>query len=540
MPSENSSKNITAFIVFVIFSALVGFGGYYLNSTILGKRRVDDWKRNWVTVLYVVAALLLIFSIVIIMSKPPASPTSVVAVDGTNQATISFMGSGGTYKVLSSPDGITATGSASPIIITGLTNGTSYTFTVTASNMFGTSASSSPSNAVTPVPVPLTPTGVSAVPRNQSAIVSFTPNGTNATSFVVTSTPGNITATGSSSPITITRLTNGTSYTFTVKGVDDAGSSSESSPSSPVTPIAAPSAPTSLVATSGNATASIAFTPSVNAVSYTVTSSPAGITATGTASPIVVSGLTNGTSYTFTMTATNASGTSSASTASNAVTPMFPLATPTNIVATAGNASASIAFTTVSQATSYTVTSAPGGLTGTGSSTPVTVNGLTNGTSYTFVVRASNSSGTSANSVSSNSVTPSVPSTNIITNMYNYLPSYTSTGHSWTLKNISANPVNAQAWWGLAISGAPSSFVCPGAVATSTYGGNNGYLLPTIPSGASLTMSFNFQLGVFYQITWYGFGGANYLFNIGTDGKFSNINANPVSNIQNIFTITGA
>jgi uncharacterized protein (TIGR02145 family) len=55
-----------------------------------------------------------------------------------------------------------------------------------------------------------------------------------------------------------------------------------------------------------------------------VTSSPGGITGTGSGSPITVSGLTNGTSYTFTVVATNAIGNSSPSTASSAVTPSAP------------------------------------------------------------------------------------------------------------------------------------------------------------------------------------------------------------------------
>ncbi len=54
---------------------------------------------------------------------------------------------------------------------------------------------------------------------------------------------------------------------------------------------------------------------------YTVTSSPGGLTATGASSPLVVTGLTNETPYTFTVTATNAQGTSAASSASNEVTP---------------------------------------------------------------------------------------------------------------------------------------------------------------------------------------------------------------------------
>ena len=85
------------------------------------------------------------------------------------------------------------------------------------------------------------------------------------------------------------------------------------------------------MATPGIAGASVSFTPSVSdggapIIRYTVTSSPDGIAATGGAPPIAVSGLTNGTSYTFTVTATNINGPSVASAASNTVIPSAALA----------------------------------------------------------------------------------------------------------------------------------------------------------------------------------------------------------------------
>jgi hypothetical protein len=87
-----------------------------------------------------------------------------------------------------------------------------------------------------------------------------------------------------------------------------------------------PGVPTSVIATAGNGQASVSFsTPVTNGGSaitlYTVTSNPAGITATGTSSPIVITGLSNETSYTFTVTAANSNGIGDASIASNSVTP---------------------------------------------------------------------------------------------------------------------------------------------------------------------------------------------------------------------------
>ena len=91
-----------------------------------------------------------------------------------------------------------------------------------------------------------------------------------------------------------------------------------------------PGAPTIGTATAGDASASVTFTAPVNnggsaITSYTVTSSPGSVTASGASSPITVSGLTNGTAYTFTVRATNATGTGPASAASNSVTPAAPV-----------------------------------------------------------------------------------------------------------------------------------------------------------------------------------------------------------------------
>ena len=86
--------------------------------------------------------------------------------------------------------------------------------------------------------------------------------------------------------------------------------------------------------------------------------------------------------------------------------------TPTIGTATAtGGTTATVAFTPTSATgvdASYTALSSPGSITATGTSSPVTVSGLTTGTAYTFQVRANNPGGSSAYSSASNSVTPDI------------------------------------------------------------------------------------------------------------------------------------
>ena len=94
----------------------------------------------------------------------PNAPTIGTAVAGNEQVTVSFTApssDGGSpitsYTATSSPGGITGTISQSgsgSITVTGLTNITAYTFTVTATNAIGTSAASNASNSVTPIPPP--------------------------------------------------------------------------------------------------------------------------------------------------------------------------------------------------------------------------------------------------------------------------------------------------------------------------------------------------------------------------------------------------
>jgi hypothetical protein len=153
--------------------------------------------------------------------------------------------------------------------------------------------------------------------------------GTGSVTFTATSTPGSITGTGAS-PITVSGLTINTSYTFKVTATTPGGTGPASAASNSVTPTATvPGAPTIGTATAtSSTTATVVYTAPASdggstITSYTATSSPSGITGTlsqAGSGTITVSGLTGGTAYTFTVTATNAIGTSAASAASNSIT----------------------------------------------------------------------------------------------------------------------------------------------------------------------------------------------------------------------------
>ena len=125
-----------------------------------------------------------------------------------------------------------------------------------------------------------------------------------------------------------TSLTSSQIYYYKVSAINAAGTGDASTASS-ATATTVPQAPTIGTATDGGTGTTVTVTYTAGATGgkavsvYTATSSPGSLTGTG-ASPITVSGLTTGTAYTFTVTATNANGTSAASTASNSVTPITP------------------------------------------------------------------------------------------------------------------------------------------------------------------------------------------------------------------------
>lgn len=109
---------------------------------------------------------------------------------------------------------------------------------VTATNAYGSASASS--NTLGPVlaNVPFAPTSVTAVSSNGNAIVSFTAptnnGGSPIISYTVSANTGGITATGASSPVTVTGLTSGNRYTFTVRATNSVGTGVASSASAAI------------------------------------------------------------------------------------------------------------------------------------------------------------------------------------------------------------------------------------------------------------------------------------------------------------------
>uniref|UniRef100_UPI0039AFD148 beta strand repeat-containing protein n=1 Tax=Shewanella baltica TaxID=62322 RepID=UPI0039AFD148 len=269
----------------------------------------------------------------------PGAPTVAIATAGDTQASVAFTApsfSGGAtvtgYTVTVSPADVgPVNGAGSPILVAGLTNGVAYNFTVTATNSAGTGSSSAASNA--------------AVPKATQTITFPNPGAQNfGTSPTLTATADSgLTPTFTSSTTGVCAITTGGALTFVTAGnctinAEQAGNGSylpatQVSRTFTINPIL-PGAPTAVTAVAGDSSASVSFTAPISnggsaITSYAVIASPGGATVNGTASPITFSGLTNGTAYTFTVTATNAAGTSVVSAASNSVTPQPSNSAPT-------------------------------------------------------------------------------------------------------------------------------------------------------------------------------------------------------------------
>lgn len=267
------------------------------------------------------------------------------------------------------------------------------------------------------------PTGLSAAGGNGSASLAWAaPAGASSFNVYRGTVSGGpytkIAANGAVTSYVDMPLTNSTTYYYVVTANYAAGESGYSNQAA-ATPNTPPAAPIGLTATRGNAQVALSWTASTGAVSYNVYR---GVSAGGeaasavrtgvTGTSVTDSGLTNGTTYYYQVTAVNSGGEGSRSGEASA-TPLAPPPAPQNVVTRAGPGSASLIWTASPTATSYSVkrgTSSSGPFTlisgGSVTGTSVTDTGLMNGTTYYYVVSASNVMGEGANSYPAVSAIP--------------------------------------------------------------------------------------------------------------------------------------
>jgi fibronectin type 3 domain-containing protein len=342
-----------------------------------------------------------------------APPAGVTAAAGYKQVTLSWSTSpaaqayrvrratvsGGPFSTVSTVTSTTWTN-------TGLTNGTTYYYVVVST---ANGVDSAPSPQVSAIPKLFPPTGLSATPGNARVTLAWNA-ASGATSYRVrrgTATGGPYTtvATVASTTWTNAGLANGTTYYYVVASTDASGDSANSAPVSATPHLPPPPpAPTGLITKRGAGQVTLAWNASSGAASYnvkiaTVSGGPYG-TITGTTTLNYTStGLANGTTYYFVVSAVNAGGESP----NSAQVSAKPLAPPTGLTATPGSKKVSLSWNASAGASLYRVrrATASGGPYGTVASVAATAwtnTGLTAGTTYWYVVAASDGSGDSANS----------------------------------------------------------------------------------------------------------------------------------------------
>ena len=306
-----------------------------------------------------------------------------------------------------------------------LTNGTVYVFRVRAVNGVGDSPDSDETTVTPGVP---TEPQLAAVRGDSSAALSASVSNTNGsaiTKWQYQQKAGgsdygpwtDIDDASASLTHTVTGLTNGTSYTFKVRAVNSSGNSADSDEAA-ATPAAVPTKPV-LAGASGDSSAVLsASVSSTNGSGITKWQyqQKAGVADYGpwvdipsadTTITHTVNGLTNGTAYSFRVRAVNGVGDSPDSDETT-VTPGVP--TEPQLAAVGGDSSAalsaSVSSTNGSDITKWQYQQKAGvsgygpwtDIADTGTSIAHTIAGLTNGTAYTFKVRAVNSAGNSAES----------------------------------------------------------------------------------------------------------------------------------------------
>ena len=348
----------------------------------------------------------------------PSAPQDVLVQRADRSAVVSWLppeDDGGfpirNYAVTTVPGDASCTtdGSGRTCTVTGLTNGTEYTVNVTATNVVGTSDPTT--GVVTPGTHPSSAMNVTATRNNRALSVRWQrpadDGGLGVDGYRATASPGGEQCeTGGTAACEITGLTNGHEYTVSVEAFNLAGTSPPSEPSAPLAPGTAPLAPRDIVAVGADRSAVVSWSPPEDdggfpIRNYAVTTVPgnASCATDGSGRTCTVTGLSNGTDYTVSVTATNVVGTSSRS--ETATTPRTTPGAPNGLQAEPGNRSVILSWEAPDddggmQVDGYEYKLDNQDWTDLGTRSPATLDGLINGREYTLRVRATNPLGPGA------------------------------------------------------------------------------------------------------------------------------------------------
>ena len=272
---------------------------------------------------------------------------------------------------------------------------------------------------------PAAPTGVTATAGDAQASIAWTAGSDGGSAvtrveFALDDTTAvDDSTTNTASPYTLTGLTNGQSYVVYVRLVNSVGPGDWSLASAPFTPQAStpppnppqpvfspPGPPQQVMATPGNAEANVTWSPPADTGTYpidgyVVRAQPGGQTCSTVTTTCTVASLTNGTAYTFTVTASSAAGTGSASQASAPVTPRTVPDAPTAVMAIPGIGEATVTWSAPSDdggsaITGYRVMTLPASAGCQSTASTCTIRDLTAGREYVVTVVAVNAAGESA------------------------------------------------------------------------------------------------------------------------------------------------
>ena len=205
-------------------------------------------------------------------------------------------------------------GPSSPLKITGLTAGTTYTYKLTTNNAAVTSDASDPATLLYQTNPSVPRSIMASATLNTTTISWMAPladGGSAITSYRVVSSPAGYDS-GligvSTLSVVATGLTNGIPYTFTITATNS-GTLTSSATSSAVTPYTLPSAPIELNSTAASGQLTLNWTVPITGgrdiTGYKIINTTTSTTRTSPINSYVWNGLINGSSYSFTVAATN-------------------------------------------------------------------------------------------------------------------------------------------------------------------------------------------------------------------------------------------